>query len=970
MEAKHPITGAPIRILRTGANIWKQHKCLQWIKKHTVIKTTPYDTITVNSIDVDVKYYVFTDITTTNTTNKTQLQKFIEQNEFKLFLLSKDVITELALSTPPKNCMILEELYLIYPSLQEVWNGSEAHAVYQIAQVLRYNVLSGFKKAERIPHTHITYSDEAPQKIWLIQQYYEPKDPRRAREIRHCLQKNLENKWIDKIILLNENTYKLPPNTDANKIQQRVIGRRLHYSDVLKEILENVPNDTIVVFANSDIYLDDTISKLWTTDLTDKFLALLRYDDEPNAPPKLFGPRSDSQDTWIVAANSVKSRDWGDFKEFEIPFGKSGCDNAIAYEMMRKKFLLANPALSIQTIHYHRSNIRNYEPKDIVERPCFVYIDPTPIQEFRAETDLTQYKVAQLLSEQGGPITTAAINPIFQNVENLKKYFGGQSRTQGQAKSEKQNIFKIENVNLTNMGLVYGYNTLYMGISEQMKQLWSESKVGSLTPSADCPVAIGIPMEQGIHTRPEEYILFYLSRVLAIREATTTATKAAFWGPKEEKYLEMFSWPEKIPLLPRDDIQQASCKEVYMVTQNSKTLSFTDVATLRKHFIFAEDESELKAVIVSDEILKPIQDTLRSALEQKGYDVWILDSATIDILYIHKYFRGTQLIIAHTEKKTVYKRLGFSWIMPAGGKVIEVQSEDAITIASEISAACGHSHIIIPVREKKLVEKILEATIEKPILRLPFGHEGLHSHAGDSFRELAAAWASEGYVHLQPTNEPFCSVDNVILYDRPTYKWFDAQSSSNPMLVGNPKPRVGTQRVAPWIFWGRHPVALEAASKKVFKRNVANRCVFIGNIENSTQKAHRPESWKLACDVWRLNTTQLSQEKYLDAMGTSKFALALAGYGAKCHREVEAMAMGTPLVVTPGVDVASYLMPLKEGIHYIYAETPEEAIQKMEKISDDVWKTMSESCKQWWVNTASIEGSFRTTIAAVNHLRN
>ena len=969
MEAKHPITGAPIRILRTGANIWKQHKCLQWIKKYTA--PTPYDTITVNSIDVDVKYYIFTDITAT-TTSTTQLQKFIEKNEFKLFLLSKHVITQLALSTAPKNCMILEELYLIYPSLQEIWNGSEAHAVYQIAQVLRYNVLSGFKKAEQIPHKHITYSDEAPQKIWLIQQYYEPKDARRAREIRHCLQKNLDNKWIDKIVLLNENTCKLPPNTTtANKIQQRVIGRRLHYSDVLKEILENVPNDIIVVFANSDIYLDDTISKLWSTDLTDKFLALLRYDDEANAAPKLFGPRSDSQDTWIVAANSVKSREWGDFNEFEIPFGKSGCDNAIAYEMMRKKFLLANPALSIQTIHYHRSNIRNYEPKDIVERPFFVYIDPTPIQEFRAETDLTQYKVGQLFSEQGGTLTTNT-NPIFQNVENLKKYFGGQGRAQGQTKSEKQNIFKIENVNLTNMGLVYGYNTLYMGASEQMKQLWSESKVGSLTPSADCPVAIGIPMEQGIHTRPEEYILFYLSRVLAIRDAvaTTNTAKAAFWGPKESKYLEMFSWPEKIPLLPRDDIQQASCKEVYMVTQNSKALSLTDVATLRKHFIFSEDESEMKAVIVSDEVLKPIQEELSTVLEKRGYDVWILDSATVDISYVHKYFRGTQLIIAHTEKKTVYKQLGLSWIMPAGGKVIEVQSEDPTITASEISATCGHSHIIIPVGEKKLAEKILAATVDKPILRLPFGHEGLHSHAGDSFRELAAAWASEGYVHLQPTDEPFCSIDNVILYDRPTYKWFDAQPSGNPMLVGNPKPRLGTQRVAPWIFWGRHPVALEAASKKILKRNVANRCVFIGNVENSTQKANRPESWKAACDVWRLNAAQLSQEKYLDAMGTSKFALALAGYGGKCHREVEAMAMGTPLVVTPGVDVASYLMPLKEGVHYIYAETPEEAIQKMETISDDVWKTMSEACKQWWLNTASIEGSFRTTMVAVGHLRN
>jgi hypothetical protein len=74
--------------------------------------------------------------------------------------------------------------------------------------------------------------------------------------------------------------------------------------------------------------------------MKDLFLSLLRYEEDNDlSKAKLFGPRPDSQDTWVVYSNSVKSRTWN-FDDLNFEFGKSGCDNAINVEMLKKKSLV------------------------------------------------------------------------------------------------------------------------------------------------------------------------------------------------------------------------------------------------------------------------------------------------------------------------------------------------------------------------------------------------------------------------------------------------------------------------------------------------------------------------------------------------------------------------------------------------------------------------------------------------------
>ena len=96
-------------------------------------------------------------------------------------------------------------------------------------------------------------------------------------------------------------------------------------------------------------------------------------------------------------------------------------------------------------------------------------------------------------------------------------------------------------------------------------------------------------------------------------------------------------------------------------------------------------------------------------------------------------------------------------------------------------------------------------------------------------------------------------------------------------------------------------------------------------------------------------------------LSESKYGLCLAGYGKKCHREIECMALGTVPIVAADVDMDSYANPPVEGVHYFRCPSPEDAKKTIDTTTDEVWHTMSEACKLWWSANASVEGSWLLT---------
>jgi hypothetical protein len=214
-----------------------------------------------------------------------------------------------------------DELFDMYPYLGEPLRESDCleKVIFAFAHILRCIQIkwtSTINRAEfdfgtaamhdawkKALNGHLTNDLHIPN-MWLIQQYFKSTTMRRSREIQACLQKNLECDLIDHILLLNEMEYSdLPLHP---KLQTSILGHRLTYYDVLKTIQDRIPAGDFVIFANSDIYFDNSLQYCWRIGLREQslFLALLRWEESTGA---IFGPRSDSQDAWIVARDCIAS---------------------------------------------------------------------------------------------------------------------------------------------------------------------------------------------------------------------------------------------------------------------------------------------------------------------------------------------------------------------------------------------------------------------------------------------------------------------------------------------------------------------------------------------------------------------------------------------------------------------------------------------------------------------------------------
>jgi hypothetical protein len=211
-----------------------------------------------------------------------------------------------------------------------------------------------------------------------------------------------------------------------------------------------------------------------------------------------------------------------------------------------------------------------------------------------------------------------------------------------------------------------------------------------------------------------------------------------------------------------------------------------------------------------------------------------------------------------------------------------------------------------------------------------------------------------------------------LLYDRPTLDWLwaapDAEQKWKNGLFGNPEPPKGGKS---WSFWPRRPrLVEEIVQKGLPERKVSERSrglVFYGKIENRVQEARRTAAdWSRVCDEFIMpqgadKPYQLTQLEYLERICDAKYGLCLAGFGRKCHREVECMAMGCVPVVDKEVDMKNYANPPVEGIHYIRVSGPEEIQEKLQAVSEAQWTKMSEACRVWWKENSSCEGMWTLT---------
>jgi len=919
----HPKTGKEVRIIETDASIWREHKTLRYGNIPSIWETVYDGRMNLKGQGTNGQgangqgangqgakgpdYRILLNASVA------------DAEEFKI---SKIVLVS---NLDPgikalriTNAIILEEIHLLYPHLGGRCDGTVEDAAVLMGGLLRFRKLAGVwnKRAESLG-----MSRQGPEpKLWWITQFFKHGKSERAAEIRKCLRENASSPLIDRILLLNEQREefsKLP------KIQEEVIGHRLTYKDIFERIYD-IPDNTIVVFANADIFIDRSFKELWSLNLEDKFLALLRYEFEDEVETaKIFGPRADSQDTWIVRSDDIKRRPRSAWSGMNFQFGKMGCDNAIAMEMMRQKFLVVNPAQSIRTYHVHGSEIRNYSKTDVVDATLFHYVKPTAIHDLMPE-----FKVPEILE----------LRECFQTPE----------------------------------GLVFDSTKMYIGSSDSAKEAWSKANIHGLMSTLEVNKALIVPWPEGAERR-EIYCLKYMSKILRL----WSISPGEFYGYDGKgchEVLKIFNWNRgTLPVIQRDDCL-VWAKEGLALFETSDPVSKEDIVALRKYVRASLPIDKRKIVIVEGTMNSKEVLALEASLET--YDVHVV-YPTSSLERILDVYNGAWGIVCSDSESY------WNWLLSEGAYVFETsgkgqekgqEQEKEKGRAQEISAAAGLNHRVT----SDLLESIRNAAIildhTLPTIWMPVTLQStsFFAHPGDSFREMVRLWQKAGYVNVREhygTQVWWGEVgaQGVLLYDRPTNEWRLAAPPEERewklALFGNPK--IGSAKAVPWTFWPRRPSLVEVYSPvKGWEERRAGP-VFYGKTENAIQERRRRGDWASVCEEWVMVKDKekypFTQSEYLERLASSRFGLCLPGYGLKCHREIECMAMGCVPIVLKGVDMDSYAVPPILGLHYLLVEKPEDIPIVIGGVGRDAWESMSAACRLWWKDNASCEGSFRLT---------
>ncbi len=199
-------------------------------------------------------------------------------------------------------------------------------------------------------------------KFVLITSLYNETNQDRVNEYIGCLEINLKHNSIKQIHVIYDTSRDDQSNTflqylKTQNVKITYMSKRPSFGDCFKLVNQEYPNSRIMI-ANADIFFNDTLNKLDTYDLTNKFLALTRWNVSINGTITIFEQGIGSfysQDVWIFNTPIRK------FKDDAIGIGTLQCDNAIAYQAIESGLVVTNPCLSIQCCHLHITGIHNYE---------------------------------------------------------------------------------------------------------------------------------------------------------------------------------------------------------------------------------------------------------------------------------------------------------------------------------------------------------------------------------------------------------------------------------------------------------------------------------------------------------------------------------------------------------------------------------------------------------------------------------
>lgn len=198
--------------------------------------------------------------------------------------------------------------------------------------------------------------------VHLVMEWYEAATAARNNELLHCLATNLNNSAFASIhVVTTSRLFKalkeqlsqraLVPPALFVKMDLWEQPQRVTFEQVFDHVAHRLPNNTIVVVANADVFFDESLNLLGDFPTQEQVYALLRRDRTNLTSRWRLHIRTDMQDAWVFRTPMRLT-------SANYSFGFLGADNRLALDLRKVGYRVTNPALRIRMFHMHASNLR------------------------------------------------------------------------------------------------------------------------------------------------------------------------------------------------------------------------------------------------------------------------------------------------------------------------------------------------------------------------------------------------------------------------------------------------------------------------------------------------------------------------------------------------------------------------------------------------------------------------------------
>ena len=190
--------------------------------------------------------------------------------------------------------------------------------------------------------------------INLITCFYIDSDFIRHAELRECLERNIKNHLFSRVlVLVEEGSEKEKLLHDPKVVVIPVPKGRQTYADFVRVANEYCAGQ-LVVFANTDIYFDETVAFLHSVDTSGKVYVSTRRE-VGGGGRSVWSYHQQASDAWIVEAPIQ-------VPDLAIQLGKMGCESLFLGRMLRAGYAIENISFDVKCYHLHMTDKRNYDP--------------------------------------------------------------------------------------------------------------------------------------------------------------------------------------------------------------------------------------------------------------------------------------------------------------------------------------------------------------------------------------------------------------------------------------------------------------------------------------------------------------------------------------------------------------------------------------------------------------------------------